>query len=307
MSSLILIADDAAEGVEILDAALRRDGFRTVVAADGQQAADLHASLKPDLALLSVRLPVRDGWDVLGELRRRGETPVIMVGDRDEATDKLQALRIGADDYIGKPFKPAEVTASIQTILRRSGGGRAAKTLRVGPLEVQLENYLAAILTPSGKRRLDLTLTEFRILAHMARTPLRVFSRSEIMLRIVLPSALPAIIVGLRIGLGYSWRALVGAGEERGGVHRAADDPLDVGAPRRIVELPGRGAGARGGRTGRLGGALRPSPRDSLRTSRSRGGRLSRRSSLPSATTVHDSNTPSVSCLCQAPICCSGT
>jgi two-component system, OmpR family, response regulator AdeR len=181
MSSLILIADDAAEGVEILDAALRRDGFRTVVAADGQQAADLHSSLKPDLALLSVRLPVRDGWDVLGELRRRGETPVIMVGERDEATDKLQALRIGADDYIGKPFKPAEVTASIQTILRRSGGGRAAKTLRVGPLEVQLENYLAAILTPSGKRRLDLTLTEFRILAHMARTPLRVFSRSEIM------------------------------------------------------------------------------------------------------------------------------
>ena len=89
MSPLILIADDAAEGVEILDAALRRDGFRTVVAADGQQAADLHASLKPDLALLSVRLPVRDGWDVLGELRRRGETPVIMVGDRDEAADKL--------------------------------------------------------------------------------------------------------------------------------------------------------------------------------------------------------------------------
>ena len=181
MSSLILIADDAAEGVEILDAAMRRDGFRTVVAADGQQAADLHASLKPDLALLSVRLPVRDGWDVLGELRRRGETPVIMVGERDEATDKLQALRIGADDYIAKPFKPAEVTASIQTILRRSGDGRAAKTLRVGLLEVQLENYLAAILTPSGKRRLDLTLTEFRILAHMARTPLRVFSRSEIM------------------------------------------------------------------------------------------------------------------------------
>ena len=73
-----------------------------------------------------------------------------MVGDRDEAADKLQALRIGADDYIAKPFKPAEVTASIQTILRRSGGGRAAKTLRVGPLEVQLENYLAAILTPSS-------------------------------------------------------------------------------------------------------------------------------------------------------------
>ena len=180
MSSLILIADDASEGVEILDAALRREGFRTVVAADGQQAVDLHASLKPDLVLLDVRLPLRDGWDVLGELRRCGETPVIMVG---EATaDKLQALRIGADDYILKPFKPIEVVASVLAILRRSSnGGRSAKVLRVGPLEVQLENYLAAILTPAGKRRLDLTLTEFRILAHMARVPLRVFSRTEIM------------------------------------------------------------------------------------------------------------------------------
>jgi two-component system response regulator AdeR len=119
---------------------------------------------------------------VLGELRRRGETPVIMVGDRSEAADKLQALRICADDYIAKPFKPIEVVASVQAMLRRiNGGGRNAKVLRVGPLEVQLENYLAAILTPAGKRRLDLTLTEFRILAHMARVPLRVFSRSEIM------------------------------------------------------------------------------------------------------------------------------
>jgi len=181
MSSLILIADDASESVEILDATLRREGFRTVVAADGQQAVDRHASLKPDLVLLGVRLSVRDGWDVLGELRRRGETPIIMIGDQSDAADKLQALRIGADDYVAKPFKPAEVVASVQAILRRSSGDRSAKVLRVGPLEVQLENYLAAILTPAGKRRLDLTLTEFRILAHMARVPLRVFSRTEIM------------------------------------------------------------------------------------------------------------------------------
>lgn len=181
MSSLILIADDASESVEILDAALRREGFRTVVAVDGQQASDLDASLKPDLVLLNVRLSVRDGWDVLGELRRRGDTPVIMVSDREEKPNRLQALRIGADDYVVKPFQPNEVVASIHAILRRSGGGRADKVLRVGPLEVQPENYLAAILTPAGKRRLDLTLTEFRILAHMARVPLRVFSRAEIM------------------------------------------------------------------------------------------------------------------------------
>ncbi|RYE54813.1 MAG: response regulator transcription factor, partial [Hyphomicrobiales bacterium] len=109
MSSLILIADDDAESVEALDACLRREGFRTVVASDGQQAADLHAALKPDLVLLNIRLPIRDGWDVLGELRRRGETPVIMVSDLDLSTNKLQALRIGADDYVVKPFKPIEV------------------------------------------------------------------------------------------------------------------------------------------------------------------------------------------------------
>ena len=181
MSSLILIADDDAESAEALDACLRREGFRTVVASDGQQAADLHAALKPDLVLLNIRLPIRDGWDVLGELRRRGETPVIMVSDLDLNTNKLQALRIGADDYVVKPFKPIEVVARAQAILRRSNGDRSTKVLRVGPLEVQLENYLAAILTPAGKRRLDLTLTEFRILAHMARVPLRVFSRAEIM------------------------------------------------------------------------------------------------------------------------------
>ena len=69
----------------------------------------------------------------------------------------------------------------MQSILRRATGGRNAKVLRVGPLEIQLENYMAAVLKTGGRRRLDLTLTEFRILAHMARTPLRVFSRKEIM------------------------------------------------------------------------------------------------------------------------------
>ncbi len=181
MSSLILIADDEGEIVEILDAYMRREGFRTVAASDGQQAIDLHASLKPDLVLLDVRMPVRDGWDVLGELRRRGETPVIMVTALDQDLDKLQALRIGADDYIVKPFKPIEVVARVHAILRRSVGAPNAKVLRVGPLEVQLENYLAAIITPEGRRRLDLTLTEFRILAHMARIPLRVFTRAELM------------------------------------------------------------------------------------------------------------------------------
>jgi two-component system response regulator AdeR len=181
MSSLILIADDDRESVERLDAALRREGLRTVVADDGQQAIELHTALKPDLVLLSVALPGRDGWDVLGELRRRGDTPVVMIGEQDQPHHRLQALRIGADDHLTRPADPVEVAARVQSILRRATGGRNAKVLRVGPLEVQLENYMAAVLKTGGRRRLDLTLTEFRILAHMARTPLRVFSRTEIM------------------------------------------------------------------------------------------------------------------------------
>lgn len=181
MSSLVLIAEDEEEIVEILGAYLRREGFRTASARDGQEALDLHASLKPDLVLLDVRMPNRDGWDVLGELRRRGDTPVIMVTALDQDLDKVQALRIGADDYIVKPFNPVEVVARSQTILRRRSGAPDSKLLRAGPIEINLDNYLATAITPEGRRRIDLTLTEFRLLAHMARLPLRVFTRAELM------------------------------------------------------------------------------------------------------------------------------
>lgn len=181
MSRLILIADADRPRVDALDAVLRREGLRTVVAHDGQQAADLHAALKPDLVLLAIALPVRDGWDVLGELRRRGDTPVVMIGEHDQPQQRLQALRIGADDHLTHLADPVEVAARIQSIMRRATGAGQGKVLRVGPLEVQLENYLAAVLTTQGRRRLDLTVTEFRILAHMACAPLRVFSRGEIM------------------------------------------------------------------------------------------------------------------------------
>lgn len=180
MSHLVLIADDEPEIAEILDAYCRREGLRTACAGDGQEALDLHASLKPDIVLLDVRMPVRDGWDVLGELRRRGDTPVMMVTALDQDFDKVQALRIGADDYIVKPFNPVEVVARARTILRRTVGLSPDGLLRVGPIEINFENYIVVVVTPEGRRRLDLTLTEFRMLAHMARSPYRVFTRQEL-------------------------------------------------------------------------------------------------------------------------------
>ena len=102
-----------------------------------------------------------------------------MITALDQDIDKLQALRIGADDYVVKPFNPVEVVARVHAILRRGGGG-AARVIRVGPLEIDADGYLAHFIGTAGRRRLSLTLTEFRILAHLATAPMRVFTRAEL-------------------------------------------------------------------------------------------------------------------------------
>lgn len=176
---LVLIAEDEADIADIIATYLEREGMRTVRAADGRTALDLHALLKPDLVMLDVMMPKLDGWQVLSELRRRGDTPVIMLTALDQDLDKLQALRIGADDYVVKPFNAVEVAARARAVLRRAGASNN-RVLRVGPLEVDVEGHLASVLADGEPVPLTLTLTEFRILAHMARAPMRVFSRGDL-------------------------------------------------------------------------------------------------------------------------------
>lgn len=180
MNELILVAEDEPEIVTILEAYLAREGFRTVSAADGQVALDQHAILKPDLVLLDVNMPKVDGWEVLTELRRRGDTAVIMVTALDEDIDRLQGLRLGADDYVIKPFNPAEVVARTKAVLRRSSASGNSVVVRIGKLEIDLESYLAKVLNDDAATPLSLTLTEFRLLAHMAKFPMRAFSRGEL-------------------------------------------------------------------------------------------------------------------------------
>ena len=122
-------------------------------------------------------MPLIDGWGVLSEVRRRGHTPVVVTTALDQDIDKLQALRIGADDYVVKPFNPVEVVARVKAVLRRTGGEGANGVLRVGPVEIDTTAHM--VRTERGE--VALTLTEFRLLAHMARTPSRVFSRSELL------------------------------------------------------------------------------------------------------------------------------
>lgn len=166
--ALILIAEDEPEIADILPAYMTRSGLRCVHAADGRRALELHLSLKPDLVLLDVQMPHMDGWQVLSEIRHRGDTPVIMLTAMDQDIDKLMGLRIGADDYVVKPFNPAEVVARTQAVLRRSlalGQRVDQRLLRAAPFEIDLDNHEAVVHVGKQRHALTLTLTEFKLLA----------------------------------------------------------------------------------------------------------------------------------------------
>lgn len=181
--ALILIVEDEHEISEILSGYLKRSGFRTAVADNGQQAIELHKQLKPDLVLLDIRMPIMDGWKVLAEIRHVSATPVIMLTAFDQDIDILTGLRVGADDYIIKPFNPAVVVARVYTVLRRAQGQVKIsdnQLLQLGSLQINLDTYEVKILRNGLSHTVDLTLTEFRILSVMAKTPKRVFSRDEL-------------------------------------------------------------------------------------------------------------------------------
>lgn len=184
MTYLVLIAEDEPEIADILAAYFARSGMRTVHALDGRQALEMHQALKPALILLDVQMPLLNGWQVLASVRAQGDTPVIMLTAMDQDVDKLTGLRIGADDYVVKPFNPAEVVARAEAVLRRArprGPATKDRLLRAGPFEIDLEHHRATVTSQGQAVTLDLTLTEFKLLAEMVRVPRRVFSRSELL------------------------------------------------------------------------------------------------------------------------------
>jgi len=176
--ALVLVVEDEPEIAEILEGYLRREGFRTERASDGPQALNLVWAAQPDLVLLDIMLPEMDGLEVLRRIRNHGNTPVILVTARTEDLDKLLGLELGADDYITKPFSPREVVARVKAVLRRAVLAEAPKgILRVGPLEIDSEKVVARL----EGLRLELTLSEFRLLETLARTPGKAFSRAELL------------------------------------------------------------------------------------------------------------------------------
>lgn len=178
MTGRVLIVDDEQEIAELLAAYMVRGGYEVERAGTVPDAVRAHARFRPDLMLLDIGLPGGDGIDVLATIRRRADTPVIMVSGQDDAVTKLSALRIGADDFVAKPFDPAEVLERVRAVLRRVRGASRPRTIAAGPLRIDLE---ARLVECEGDVRIPLTPTEFAIVAHMARQPRRAFSRGELL------------------------------------------------------------------------------------------------------------------------------
>lgn len=189
---LVLVVEDEPRIAEVLEAYLHRDGFRTARAADGPAAVALHRDLRPDLVLLDVLLPGFDGFEVLRRIGAERATPVIMVTARDEDVDKLVGLRMGADDYVVKPFSPPEVVARVHAVLRRAApaapptatSATATAPTASGPERLVLGDLVvdvAATTATVAGTPLDLTATEYRLLEHLARAPRRTFSRAQLL------------------------------------------------------------------------------------------------------------------------------
>jgi len=180
MARRVLVVDDNDKIVEVLSAYLSAEGFEVETAGDGEQALAAVAARVPDIALLDVMLPGVDGIELTRRLQQQYSLPVILVTARSDEVDRLIGLEVGADDYISKPFSPREVVARVKAVLRRTerpssapGGPR----LRVGDLEVDGETRRVVL----GEREIDLTRTEFDILATLAAHPGRVFTRMQLM------------------------------------------------------------------------------------------------------------------------------
>jgi DNA-binding response OmpR family regulator len=174
----ILIIEDEPELVKVLRSYLEKSNFVVEVAYRGDSGLAAWEQYHPDLVLLDLNLPGMDGLDVAREIRRKSDTPIIMITARVEETDQLIGLELGADDYIIKPFSPRIVVAKVRAVLRRleSKPGQQ-EIMNIADLEIDIQAYT---VTRAGKS-IEFTPTEFDLLVTMAAQPGRAFSRMQLL------------------------------------------------------------------------------------------------------------------------------
>lgn len=178
----ILVVDDEKPIAEILKYNLEKEGYFVLVAFDGEEALRLAALEKPDLIILDIMLPKKDGFAVCRELRSSTEIPIMMLTAKDAEMDKVLGLELGADDYVTKPFSAREISSRVKAILRRSGREKDQPTsdkgkLILGGLEIDLDEvqvYKQGI-------PIEVTLREFDLLVHLMMKPGHVYSREQLL------------------------------------------------------------------------------------------------------------------------------
>ena len=182
MGKKILIVDDEKNIVDILKFNLKKEGFTTIEAFDGEQAVELALSENPDLILLDVMLPKMDGFTVCRKLRQSLTTPIIMLTAKEEEVDKVLGLELGADDYITKPFSQRELMARIKANIRRTAmeevaATRAASIIQAKDLVIDCDRYE---VKRDGKV-IELTLREFELVKFLAMYPGQIFTRETLL------------------------------------------------------------------------------------------------------------------------------
>ena len=173
----ILIVEDEREIARMVQAYLLREGYQVEVAFDGESGWVKFQTLKPDLVILDIMLPGMNGLELAQRIRRESMVPIIMLTARAEEADRVAGLEMGADDYVVKPFSLRELAARVRAVLRRVEGLAQSEVIRAGPFFLDLASREARF----KEKVLDLTPTEFDLLAFMARHPGRVFTRRELL------------------------------------------------------------------------------------------------------------------------------
>lgn len=180
MQKKVLIVEDERNIAELLRLYLEKEGYESTTAADGRAAVVLFKQFEPDIVLLDVMLPLKDGWSVLQDIRAASKCPVIMLTAKGETFDKVTGLEMGADDYITKPFEMKEVIARVKAVLRRfepDESSRRSRKLTFDGLIIDLDSYILEL----GGKRVEAPPKEMELLFHLASSPNRVYTRNQLL------------------------------------------------------------------------------------------------------------------------------
>lgn len=179
MPKTVLIVEDDSNIAELLHLYLEKEGYKVESAADGLAGVETFHACQPDLVLLDLMLPGLDGWGVCRAIRQSSQVPIIMLTAKGETMDKVTGLKMGADDYITKPFEMKEVLARIEAVLRRGStpDEPTAKRLSFDKLVIDLDSFELIV---AGKK-VDTPPKEMELLFHLASSPNRVYTRNQLL------------------------------------------------------------------------------------------------------------------------------